>query len=109
MPTSTTNFLRSGRLPRAGSNASLSQRAHSVSTSDAVAAASKAPGGLKTFINLSRFQPKLPDYRVPTIDLAADEGGKLLRRGRGEIDRRDALAERQCQNAPHLGVELGDD
>src|SRR5438067_1325231 len=112
MPVSVTNFLRSGWLPRDGSNASFTQRALSAATSFLVSpvAGSNSPGGLRTFIATSfRLEPELPDHRAPAVDLAADEDAELFRRRADEVDRGHALAERQRQDASHFGVELGND
>src|SRR5437870_3906975 len=110
MPVSVTNFLRSGWLPRDGSNASFTQRALSAATSFLPAVGSNAPGGLRTFIATSfRLEPELLDHRAPAIDLAADEDAELFGRRADEVDRGHALAERQRQNAPHLGIEFGND
>src|SRR2546430_17362837 len=107
MPTSVVNLRRSGPFPRAGANASFSQRAHSPATSCVVCAAtgSAAPGGLKMFMRSSlRLEPELLDHRGPAIDLAADEAAQLFRWRGAQRARRQTLAKRQRHDPPQLGT-----
>src|SRR5262245_29632566 len=109
MPVSVANFFRSGPAGRVGSKLSFAQRLLSSATSLSVSAMAvpKAPGGLRMFMIASlRLEAELLDHRAPAIDLAADENAELLGRGADQIDRRHPLAERQRQDAAHLGVEL---
>src|SRR6185295_8653246 len=108
MPVSVANFLRSGRLPRDGSKASRCHRAHSAATSLPAWSAWKALGGLTTFMVRSLgLQSELFDHRTPTLDLALDECGQFFRRRSRKIDRGNALAKIERQDAPHFGIELG--